>query len=138
MKAIMYHYVRNEDKAFPHFKYLHFDNFRKQLDYFKKCFSLLNKEDFIDVIKNKNEILDQNYIVLTFDDGLIDHYSFVYPELKKRNILGIFFVSTGIYETKEVLNVHKIHYLLGRIEPFAILESLKQILRDDMLVDKSI
>ena len=40
MKAVMYHYVRPFDKAYPYFKNLHFDDFKLQLDYFKKILDL--------------------------------------------------------------------------------------------------
>jgi peptidoglycan/xylan/chitin deacetylase (PgdA/CDA1 family) len=34
-------------------------------------------------------------VVLTFDDGYIDHYVTVFPALKKRGLTGTFFVITG-------------------------------------------
>ena len=54
-------------------------------------------------------------ILLTFDDGLIDHYKYVLPILKERWLWGTFFICSWPLENKKkVLNVHKIHYLLGK------------------------
>ncbi|MBS4236221.1 polysaccharide deacetylase family protein [Campylobacter vulpis] len=52
-------------------------------------------------------------MLLSFDDGLKEHFSLVYPELLKRKALGIFFMPTAVLEEEKALCVHKIHYLLG-------------------------
>lgn len=110
----MYHYVRESVPHLPFFRYLSFDNFKKQLDYFEKNFGLVSFEEFcrlktepkfINVLKNK--------ILLSFDDGLKEHFSLVFPELLKRKALGIFFMPTAVLEEEKALSVHKIHYLLG-------------------------
>ncbi|EFS9252833.1 polysaccharide deacetylase family protein [Campylobacter upsaliensis] len=115
MKILMYHYVRESMPHLPFFRYLSFDNFKKQLDYFEKNFGLVSFEEFcrlktepkfINVLKNK--------ILLTFDDGLKEHFTLVYPELLKRGALGIFFMPSLVLEQEKALCVHKIHYLLGR------------------------
>ncbi|WP_270969340.1 polysaccharide deacetylase family protein [Campylobacter upsaliensis] len=114
MKILMYHYVRESVPHLPFFRYLSFDNFKKQLDYFEKNFGLVSFEEFcrlktepkfINVLKNK--------ILLSFDDGLKEHFSLVFPELLKRKALGIFFMPTAVLEEEKALSVHKIHYLLG-------------------------
>ncbi|EAH6864529.1 hypothetical protein ACV9QR_001614 [Campylobacter upsaliensis] len=115
MKILMYHYVRESMPHLPFFRYLSFDNFKKQLDYFEKNFGLVSfgefcrlktEPKFINVLKNK--------ILLTFDDGLKEHFTLVYPELLKRGALGIFFMPSLVLEQEKALCVHKIHYLLGR------------------------
>lgn len=115
MKILMYHYVRESMPHLPFFRYLSFDNFKKQLDYFEKNFGLVSfgefcrlktEPKFINMLKNK--------ILLTFDDGLKEHFTLVYPELLKRGALGIFFMPSLVLEQEKALCVHKIHYLLGR------------------------
>ena len=39
--------------------------------------------------------LPEKPIVLTFDDGYIDHYAFVFPMLREYGFIGTFFVITG-------------------------------------------
>ncbi|WP_236035819.1 polysaccharide deacetylase family protein [Helicobacter turcicus] len=120
MKAIMYHYVRKSDKNTPFFRYLDFENFKKQLDYFEKNYSFLTYEEFLNLYENppQNAKQYEHYkgkILLTFDDGLKDHYDFVFKELKKRGLFGFFFVCSGVYERKKALDVHRIHFLLGKL-----------------------
>ena len=102
MKAIMYHYVREHDDSLPFFKYLHINNFIKQLDYFSNKFGFVNKNEFFDYVTHPSPIKTlvrsiKNKIVLTFDDGFKDHYKYVLPELIKRDLWGIFYIPISPY-----------------------------------------
>ncbi|EAH9308004.1 polysaccharide deacetylase, partial [Campylobacter jejuni] len=46
MKIIMYHYVRESLKQLPNFRYLHIENFKKQLDFFEKEFGFVTYDEF--------------------------------------------------------------------------------------------
>ncbi len=121
MKIITYHYIRDFSKEFPYFNSLYKKKFLKQLDYFEKKFG---------IIENESEIYkENNKVLLTFDDGLKDHL-FAAQELAKRKKIGIFFPLTNHFDgTKELLNVHKTHLILGKIKPKIALEDLKFLLR---------
>lgn len=115
MKIIMYHYVRESIKHLPHFRYLHIENFKKQLDFFEKEFGFVSYDEFLHLKENPsfcNRL--KNKILLTFDDGLKDHYRYVFDELVKRKLFGIFFVPTRVFKQNKALDVHRIHYLLGK------------------------
>lgn len=139
MKILMYHYVRESVPHLPFFRYLSFDNFKKQLDYFEKNFGLVSFEEFcrlktepkfINVLKNK--------ILLTFDDGLKEHFTLVYPELLKRGALGIFFMPSLVLEQEKALCVHKIHYLLGRYGGGGkLLDLALELIEPDMCEDEN-
>lgn len=45
--------------------------------------------------------------------GLSDHYHYVFKELQVRDLWGCFFISQQPYLTKHLLNVHRVHLLLG-------------------------
>lgn len=132
MKAIMYHYVRPFNKAMPHLKHLHLEDFNKQLDYFEETYGFVSKNDFFNSFKSG--IVPQG-VVLTFDDGLKCHYDFVFKELKKRNLWGIFYIPTGMYITKKVIDVHRIHILLATQDSKKIYEKLSELINDDILID---
>ena len=53
-------------------------------------------------------------MLLTFDDGLSDHYQYVLPELRRRGLWGIFYIPAGPYQSGRMLDVHCIHLLIGR------------------------
>ncbi|MGK4569284.1 polysaccharide deacetylase family protein [Flavobacterium sp. 3HN19-14] len=74
-------------------------------------------------------------MVLTFDDGLICHYNYVLPVLKKRNLWGIFYIPTQPFTINNLLDVHKIHLLLGINSSKIVYDRLKEMISDDMLPD---
>ena len=104
MKIIMYHYVRNYNKNQKYFHFIDKKKFIKQINKYS------NK-----IVNSEKQILNTaNKILLTFDDGLKDHY-FVAKELKRRNLTGIFFIPSLPYKNGKVLNVHLVHLILGKI-----------------------
>lgn len=137
MKSIMYHYVREYDVNTPEFVYLDVNNFEKQIDYFSDNFYILNKNEIFESITNNSPIKDG--VILTFDDGLKDHYRYVYPLLKKRGVAGIFYVPTLPYFQNQLLDVHRVHFLLGRFGGAYIYEQAMRIVQPaDILEEKSI
>lgn len=134
MKALMYHYVRPEHEDLPYFRYLHVDDFARQLDWLELNHGFISREAFTRSIAAGRP---EDGCVLTFDDGFSDHFDFVLPELLRRDLWGIFYVPTGVYETGQLLDVHRIHLLLGRCGGVAVLEQLVSLLEEQMLVDKN-
>jgi len=132
MKAIMYHYVRGETDRPPNYYYLDLTDFRRQLDYFEDNFGFISKEEFLNFIRDDRSEVPSG-IVLTFDDGLKDHYEVVYPELKKRGLWGIFYVPTGPYREGQLLDVHRIHSLLGKVSGSELLRQAEDIVDENMI-----
>ncbi len=135
MKAVMYHYVRPFDAAFPHFKNLHIDDFEKQLDFFEKEFGFVKKLDFLHSLKTG---IPSPGVILTFDDGFKDHFRYVFPVLKRRNLWAIFYITTGVYAGENLLDVHKIHLLLGKIPSVKLFKALQENISEEMLSDKKV
>ena len=129
MKAIMYHYVRPFDSEFPNLKSLHIDDFKAQLDYFEEEYGFISKDDFMNCIQT-GETLDG--VVLTFDDGLSCHYNHVFPELQKRGLWGLFYVPTQPYVEGKLLDVHRIHVLLGKNSPIDVYNFLIDLVDGEM------
>ena len=133
MKAVMYHYVRPGCATLPYFRYLHAEDFAQQLDWMDESFGFVSREAFENAIDTHEPV---NGVVLTFDDGVRDHYDHVFPELKRRGLWGIFYVPTGVYQRQVLLDVHRTHLLLGRHGGASVLEALKGSVHDHMLIDK--
>lgn len=127
----MYHYVRPERAALPHFRYLPLDSFRRQLDHFAATAHIASAAEFQHALASGQP--QPGAVVLTFDDGLRDHYDYVLPELCARGLWGIFFVSTLPYAAGRVLDVHKVHLALGRKGGRAVLRELEALIRPEML-----
>lgn len=132
----MYHYVR-PDMTAPPFDYYHLDleDFRKQLDYFESEYGFVDRDKFDRFVTGERSMAP-NGVVLTFDDGLRDHYEHVYPELESRGLWGIFFVPIEPYIEQKILDVHRVHVLLGSFEANTLLNSLQNIVDEQMVLDE--
>ncbi len=51
-------------------------------------------------------------ILLTFDDGHLSHFRYVAPELKERNLNGIFFIPTGLVGKKDSMGWTELRQLV--------------------------
>ena len=127
----MYHYVREFDPSHPNFKFLDVKNFRKQLDFFDRNYGFVEKCEW-DIFTSTGKMPKKNgKVVLTFDDALICHHQFVYPELKKRGLWGLFYVPLLPYIQSKILDVHRIHLLCGAFNAQDLLrESLSKVTLD--------
>jgi peptidoglycan/xylan/chitin deacetylase (PgdA/CDA1 family) len=132
MKAIMYHYVRPEPDQLPYFRYLHIQDFARQLDWLEARHGFVNRDAF-ELALATGEV--PAGVLLTFDDGLADHHQHVLPELSKRGLFGFFYVCTSPLERSKLLDVHRIHLLLGRLGGQRALKRLTGCLREGMLSD---
>ncbi len=119
----MYHYIRDYDNQLPNFKYLSKNKFLKQLDFFEKN----------GVLASSMEKFKKDTFLLTFDDGLKDHI-FAAECLKKRKKIGIFFIPTFPYKEKKILNVHRIHILLGKLGGQECMKNLKSFLNKNNIL----
>lgn len=113
LTIVMYHYVRPIAQSdYPAIKGLELSDFVLQLDYIQKYFNPVSVKQVIDA-KNNIAKLPEKAILLTFDDGYIDHFEYVYPLLKQRGISGAFYPPTDIIRNRKVLDVNKVHYILA-------------------------
>ena len=112
--VVMYHYVRDlNNSRYPNIKGLDIEKFKKQIKFFKENYNFIKIEDIITYYKNpKEKKLPEKAILLTFDDGYKDHYTYVLPVLLENNIQGSFYIPTKCFQDKKVLDVNKIHFIL--------------------------
>ena len=117
----MYHYVRPTENT--SLRYLNLTDFQKQLDWLKaKYGNFLSREDW-EAAKDGKPIRG---VLLTFDDGLKDHFNYVLPELLKREIFAIFFVCTDPIIFGKPLPVHIAHKLIATGDSRELLEFIKE------------
>lgn len=109
----MYHYVRDLScTPYPDIKGLLPDNFKGQLEYLCRHYSMCSLNDVRRAMAGESE-LSENACLLTFDDGLADHYRVVFPILKEHGVPAAFFPSSRPVDEAKVLDVHKIHFVLA-------------------------
>ncbi len=78
-----------------------------KLDHIKYFFEYLNrkkvKTHFVKDLCKNNFILPSNEICLTFDDGYLDNYVYLFPLLKKYNIKATIFVNPEFVDNREIV-----------------------------------
>jgi peptidoglycan/xylan/chitin deacetylase (PgdA/CDA1 family) len=121
VEFIMYHYVRDlKNSRFPKIKGLDYSHFVDQLKFLKKEYNILSIDEFI----NNDYNINKKNCVLTFDDGYIDHYDFVFPTLVKENVQGSFYSPVDTIIDNKLLDVNMIHIILASSTEKKILERI--------------
>ena len=109
----MYHYTRDlVHSRYPQIKGLDVALFKKQIEFMKSNFSIVTMEQVVASIKGEDN-LPENALLLTFDDGYIDNYMYAFPILEDAGVQGSFFISGKTFDTHQLLDVNKIHYILA-------------------------
>ena len=98
MRIIMFHGVGGDD--YPA------EIFEAQLKYLGKHFFIVPLESILQKVTTPNSALS-HHVALTFDDGLRNHYTVVYPILKRLGIPATFFVCPGLIESGQWLWTHE-------------------------------
>jgi len=111
--VVMYHYVRELNfTRYPSIKGLDFELFKEQILYLEKNYNFITIEQAIAAYAGK-EKLPSKSVLLTFDDGYIDHFTKVFPFLYSKGIQGAFYPPVKAITQHTILDVNKIHFILA-------------------------
>lgn len=109
----MYHYVRPIAKSrYPEIKGLEYNSFVQQIDFMRKNYHFVSCDDIRSALAGKKD-LPENALLLTFDDGYQDHYTYVFPLLARYDIPGFFSMPGKILAERKLLDVNKVHFFLA-------------------------
>lgn len=129
LTIVMYHYVRDlPNTPYPRIRGLLSHDFYGQLDYVGKHYQVCSLDEVMAAAAGR-AALPRNACLLTFDDGLLDHYETVYPALQRKGMPGAFFPTVRSSQHELVLDVHKVHFILAvHPDPAALLDDLFQLI----------
>lgn len=114
--VITYHYVRDLARTrFPRIKGRLVGELEQQVAWLSEHCEMATLQSALAFVAGQYRP-NRDLCLLTFDDGLKDHYANVLPILAKRRIEGLFFISTVCLEDHHVLPVHKNHLLMASLE----------------------
>lgn len=124
LTIVMYHYVRDLlHSRYPKIRGLDVSLFQQQIQFLKNNFSIVTMEEVISACKGEQN-LPNDSILLTFDDGYIDNYTFVFPILQKAGVQGSFFIPGKTFATHQLLDVNKVHYILANADTESLLHNV--------------
>lgn len=136
LTIVMYHYVRKLDKSrYPSIKGLDVQDFIRQLNYLEEHYTFVRMEDCLEKLQYPEKDFPSDAVLLTFDDGYIDHYTEVFPLLDERGIQGSFFPPVESTMEDKVLDVNKIHFVLASLSSS---NDLLKILGEEILTYKNV
>ena len=113
LTIVVYHYVRQLALSrYPAIKGLEAHAFDAQLEYIARHYEVCGARDVVAASRGGRP-LPPNACLLTFDDGLADHFGVVFPRLVNRRWSGVFFPPVSAVARERVLDTHKIQFILA-------------------------
>lgn len=116
LAVMMYHYVRDkgdEAEAGSGISGMPVKAFEAQLDALSLQHTFVTWPQ-VRMALQEGRLLPDSACLLTFDDGICDHYIHVFKILRERNLSGLFF-ALARQENEGITLAHKIHFLLAKL-----------------------
>lgn len=129
---VNYHYIRERSQyKYPGIHPISLRDLMDQIKLVESKYQFAKPEQVIGFLSG-SPTLEKPSVFLTFDDGLIEHWTVVADVLESRNIRAAFFVASRPFLNHEPLTVHKIHWLRATTEPRNYEEEFLQYLPEQM------
>ena len=124
LTIVMYHFVRDvAGTPFDRLPVRTIAEIDRQFDAIASTCNVVGLDQMHAALHGE-DILPENPVLLTFDDGYREHYEVVFPRLRTRDWSAVFFPATSVLESPVVLNVNKIQFLRTCIAPEEIYSAL--------------
>lgn len=121
----MYHYTRDlQHGRYPNIKGLDYSLFKEQIEFFSENFNVVTMQQVIEACNGNHDSLPEKALLLTFDDGYVDNFTYALPILMQYGMQGSFFIPGKTFDTHALLDVNKIHYVLASADISVLLPSL--------------
>lgn len=113
LTIVTYHYLRDPLAAIrPGFDALGTAAFETQLDFFAQHYAVVAPAAVGEALSGGRPLPDRA-LMLSFDDGLIEHFTIAHPALQRRGWSAAFFPPVASTCGRRLLMVHKIHAILA-------------------------
>lgn len=114
--VVMYHHVQPQEQAIAkHQQSISVDSliFAQQMSYLaSKGYHTLTPDELLNGLTGS---LPGRSILLTFDDGYADFYTYAYPELIKHNLRATMFLATGLVGNPDYLTWSEVGSMKGLV-----------------------
>jgi len=116
LRVVTFDYVRDLPRTpFPRLQGMLLDDFRHQVTALGSQFEMASIESAMDFLSGEYRPR-RDLCLLTFDDGLKEHYRDVAPYLAEKRIRGAFFLITSPVDERKVASVHMNHFLMATLD----------------------
>lgn len=127
---VNYHYIRDPDQyPYAGIHPLTLNEFRQQVEWLAARYCFVSPEE-AEGFALGEETFSRPGVLLTFDDGLIDHSRAAQEVLDPLGIKAVFFVCSCPLIEKRPLMVHKVHWLRATTKPEVFYRELVELLPD--------
>ena len=128
--ALCYHYIRpNENDPFPRLLGTKISEFEDQIKILRKNYQMISLDDVLKFSYKKSKLNNEkNSMLITFDDGLSDHFNAA-KILHENEVKGTFFIPTCILKEKLPANPMIIHYSIALCGLEKFLNAFKNALK---------
>ncbi|MBA3269741.1 MAG: polysaccharide deacetylase family protein [Acidobacteria bacterium] len=135
---VFYHYLRpSASTSGRGIRALSPQDFAQQLDWLAQHADIVDYNAFASAFARRRGFA-RPAVLLTFDDGVLDHFEVAYVELKRRGLSGVFFLNGDpLEEPPRLLNVHRTHLLLDELGAASLLGEVRRVLSTTAMPDRS-
>lgn len=107
-----YHIIKDENVAHIEnlYEYKNSTQFKEDLEFLLKNYTPINPRDLFEKQNSSNSFL------ISFDDGLEEIYSVVFPILKEKNIKAVFFINPDFVDNNDILYKHSISIIISHLK----------------------
>ena len=128
--SVNFHYIRDEvyeNGIYPR----SIKQLSEQIDVLAKHYTFISQKELEEKIKNK-KYDNNNYCLLTFDDGLKEQMNAL-ELFNKKGIPGLFYVTTNSIRNETVVDVHKLHYIRSKMNDKDIYNFIYQMIDSSII-----
>lgn len=134
--SLSYHYVRSKINPFPRILGNDIDEFQNHIKMLQKNYSIISPNVVLDFYYGAHNFENSKNILLTFDDGLSEHFE-VAKILHEYDMKAIFFIPTCILDEKLPANPMIIHYCIAEFGIGKFLTIYHEILEELKITDSA-
>ena len=102
------------EERYPGIKGISVKAFAEQFSYLQHHYGIISLEQYLGFLRGEEDV-PRNAAILSFDGGLKDHYSHVFPILRERGLPACFYPLTSPLTEGWVQPVQKVHFLLAKM-----------------------
>lgn len=139
VKILLYHSVSENENCFIRGSDIWVSalTFSDHLNYIKRHYNVISLRKLVDSLKRGK--IPPRSVVLTFDDGFADNFSFAYPYLKKYKIPATIFLVTDCIDKRRYIWIQELYCLINTCGAENVIEALKSLLdssKNDRLTNR--